>query len=211
MFNRVMLFAMISILILCLAGCGGGEEQKQASQPAAAPAPAPKPAEENVPVYELTKDNITSHEGWTSRNISVLGVKLGDKTRDVEKNLGAVENTRTLPKTDTEPGYYLTIYDGNGLFVYTVGLTGKIKKMEIYQTFAKKIGDEKLKNLLTKGDVKTMHEVLGMEEGPAVDNKEDMSTEYPYDSRGFRFVKFKIKGQTVNAIRFTEIPPKKSS
>ena len=83
--------------------------------------------------------------------------------------------------------------------------------MEVYQTFAKKVGDEKLKNLLTKGDMKTMHEVLGMEEGAAVNNAEDMSTEYPYDSRGFRFVRFKIKGQTVNAIRFTDTPPKKSS
>src|SRR5215471_13695313 len=111
MFNRVMLLALLSMLILCLAGCGGGEEQKQTSQTRDLPAAAPaKPAEENVPVYELTKDDITTHEGWTSRNISVLGVKIGDKTRDVEKELGAVENTRTLPKTETEPGYYLTVY-----------------------------------------------------------------------------------------------------
>src|SRR5437868_15179121 len=96
MFSRVMLLAALGTLILCLAGCGGGEEKKAetAPQPAAAPAPAPKP-EENVPIYELTKDEITSHDGWTSRNISVLGVKLGDKTREVEKNLGNVENTRS--------------------------------------------------------------------------------------------------------------------
>ena len=93
----------------------------------------PKPAEENVPVYELTKDDITSHEGWTSRNISVLGAKIGDKTTTVEKNFGAVDNSRTVPKTETEPGYYLTIYQGNGIFVYTVQLTGKIRKMEIYR------------------------------------------------------------------------------
>src|SRR5215212_4517160 len=76
MFNRVTLFAVLSMLILCLAGCGASEEPKQAAQPAAAP--PPKPVEEKVPVYELTKDDITTHEGWTSRNISVLGVKLGD-------------------------------------------------------------------------------------------------------------------------------------
>jgi hypothetical protein len=203
MFNRVMLLALFSMLILCLAGCGGGEEQKQASQPA--PAPAPKAEEEKLPVFELTKDDITSHEGWTSRNISVLGLKLGDKTTQVEKNLGAVENSRTLQKTDTDPGYYLTIYQNNGLFVYTVQLTGKARKIEVLQTFAKKIADEKLKKLLTSGDTKTMHDVLGMEEGSAIQNTEDNSTEYPYDSRGFRFVKFKIKGQTVNAIRFVDM------
>ncbi len=202
MFNRAM-FALLSMVFLCLAGCGGGEEQKQAAQPAAAPAPAPK-AEEKVPIYELTKDDITSHEGWTSRNISIMGAKLGDKTTAVEKDFGKVENTRTLPKTDTEPGYYLTIYQDNGLFVYTVQLTGKLQKMEVYQTFAKRIADEKLKKLLTTGDEKTMRSVLGMEEGPAVQNTEDNSTEYPYNSRGFRFVRFKIKGQTVNALRFVD-------
>ena len=203
MFNRVMLFVISSILILSLAGCGGGEEQKQQAQPASA-APA-KPEEEKVPVYELTKDDITTHDGWTSRNISILGVKIGDKTRDVEKNLGAVENARTLPKTETDPGYYLTIYQGNGVFVYTAQLTGKIRKIEIYDVFSKKIADPKLKKLLSSGDLKTMHEMLGMEEGPAIENKEDNATEYPYDSRGFRFVKFKVQGKTLNAIRFTDL------
>jgi len=205
MFNRVMLLAVISML--CLAGCGGGEEEKPA-QPASAPAPAKK-AEESVPVYELTKDNITSHEGWTSKNISVLGAKIGDKTTTVEKNLGKLDNTRTLAKTETDPGYYLTIYQDSALFVFTVQLTGKLAKMEVYQNFAKQIADEKLKRLLTNWDMKAMHDVLGMEEGPAVDNKDDNSTEYPYDSRGFRFVRFKIQGKTVNALRFFE--PKKSS
>src|SRR5690242_16050944 len=102
MFNRVLLYAVLSISIL-LSGCGEAEDTKKADESAATPAPAPKAAEENVPVYEITKDEITSHPGWTSRNISVLGVKLGDKTRDVEKNLGSVENTRTLPEE------YLTI------------------------------------------------------------------------------------------------------
>src|SRR5215831_20478116 len=126
MFNRVMLLALISML--CLAGCGGGEEEKPA-QPAAATAPAKK-AEESVPLYELTKDDITSHEGWTSRNISVLGAKLGDKTNQVQKDFGKVDNTRNLPKTDADPtGYYLTIYQDNGLFVYTVPLTNKLQKM----------------------------------------------------------------------------------
>jgi len=197
MFNRVMLFAMLSMLVLCLAGCA--EEPKQESAPAAAP--PPKPVEEKVPVYELTKDDITAHDGWTSRNISVLGVKLGDKmnSKDVEKNLGAVENTRTTAED------YLTVYQGNGIFVYTFKITGKARKIEVNQGFVKKIADAKLAKLLTAGDLKTMHEVLGMEEGDPVQNAEDMSTEYPYDSRGFRFVRFKVQGKTLNAIRFIEM------
>jgi hypothetical protein len=99
----------------------------------------------------------------------------------------------------------LTVYQGNGLFVYTVQLTGKIRKMEVYQTFSKKVADEKIKKLLNMGDMKTMREVLGMEEGAAIENADDMSTEYPYDSRGFRFVRFKLKGATVNALKFMEM------
>jgi len=196
-----MALATLGMLILCLAGCGGEEEKKADATPqsaAPAPAAAPKP-EENVPVYELTKDVITSHEGWTSRNISVLGVKLGDKTREVEKKLGNVENTRTLPDD------YLTIYQGNGVFVYTFKLTGKARKFEVNQAFAKKIADPKIQKLLNSGDLKFMRELFGMEEGDAVQNADDNSTEYPYDSRGFRFVQFKVGGKTLNALRFVEI------
>src|SRR5437016_13314455 len=103
MFKRVVLVGVLGKLILCLAGCGGEEKKTEAApHPAAETAPAPKP-EEKVPVYDLTKEDLTSHEGWTSRNVSILGVKLGDRTRDVEKNLGNVENTRTLPED------YLTV------------------------------------------------------------------------------------------------------
>ena len=199
MFNRVVLFTILSVVILSVSGCGSAEDSKQAAQPAAASAPAPKPEEEKVPLYDITKDEITTHPGWTSRNISVLGVKLADRTRDVEKNLGAVENTRTLPED------YLTVYQGNGVFVYTFKLTGKARKIEVNQAFAKKVADTKLQKLLATGDVKTMREVLGMEEGEAIQNTEDNSTEYPYDSRGFRFVKFKVGGKTLNAIRFVEM------
>ncbi len=207
MSKPLMLFALAGTLTLCLAGCGG-EEPKQAAQPAAAP--TAKPAEEKVEIYELTKDDLTTHSGWTSRNISVMGVKLGDKTNQVQDNFGKVENTRNLPKTETEPGYYLTVYQGQGLFVYTAQLTGKARKIEVNQAFAKKIADEKLQKLLTSGDLKMMRDLFGKEEGDAVQNKEDDSTEYPYDSRGFRFVKFKVKGQTLNAIRFTELEKKRS-
>jgi hypothetical protein len=195
MFKRVLL-VLCGISLLSLTGCGGGE---QTNKKADAPAAQSKPAEEKGPVYEVTKDEITSHPGWTSRNISVLGLKLGDKTREVEKNLGDVENTRTLPDE------YLTLYQGGGLLVYTHKLTGKARKIDINQAFAKKVADAKIQKLLTSGDLKIMREVLGMEEGEAIQNTDDNSTEYPYDSRGFRFIKIKVPGGTVNALRFLEM------
>lgn len=198
MFNRVILLALVSTLILSLAGCGGGEPAQEAKPEAAAPAAAPAPPPKAEPVYELTKDDITSHPDWTSRNVSILGLKLGDKTNSFTKNLGDVENTRTLPED------YLTVHQRQGLFVYTFKITGKARKVEIYEPFAGKIVDPKFKKLLTGGDLKYMREAFGMEEGPAVENAEDMSTEYTYPSKGFSFVKYKVGGKTINALRFTE-------
>ena len=197
MFNRVSLLALVSLLILGLAGCGGQEPQKSAET--AAPAPPPKAPEPPAVIYEITKDQITDKKDWTSRNISILGVKLGDITRNVEKNLGPLDNTRSLQDD------YLTVYQGNGLFAYTFKLTGKLRRIEINEVFAKKVADEKLKKLLASGDLKYMREVLGPEEGPAVENKDDNSIEYPYDSRGFRFVKYNVAGKTVNALVFSEL------
>jgi len=123
-----------------------------------------------------------------------------------------------LPAAPPDPGYYLTIYQSNGLFVYTVQLTGRVRKVEIYDTFTKKIADEKLKKLMNTGDfkdpknLKIMRDVLGMEEGEAQDNAQLASesgatsaTEYSYDSRGFRLVQFKIKGKTLNVLRLIEL------
>ena len=196
MFNRVMLLTLVSTLILSLAGCGAPPAQ-QAEKAAPAEAPPPPPAPE--PVYELTKDDITGHSDWTSRNVSILGVKLGDVTRNLTKNLGDVENTRTLPED------YLTIHQRQGLFVYTFKLTGKARKFEVYEPFAAKIADAKLKRLLTSGDLKYMRDTFGMEEGQPVEDAENMATEYPYDSKGFRFVKYRVGRNTINALRFSEI------
>src|SRR5262245_53722641 len=124
MFNRVVLVALISTLILSLAGCGGGQQPVEQKTENAAPPTPPPPPPEPVAIYELTKDDITSHPDWTSRNISILGVKLGDRTREVQKNLGDVDNTRTLPED------YLTVHQRQGLFVYTFKLTGKARRFE---------------------------------------------------------------------------------
>ena len=87
MFRRVTLLALFSMLFLSFFGCSAPPEPAEdAAETEAAPALAPV---EEVPLYELTKDDITSHPDWTSRNITVLGVKLGDRTRDVEKNFGS--------------------------------------------------------------------------------------------------------------------------
>ncbi len=80
-------------------------------------------------------------------------------------------------------------------------MTGKIKRIEVLQGFAEKIADPKLKNLLTSGDLKQMRDIFGMEE--SMEEKADiMGTEYVYDARGIRFIKYK-SGNT--GLRFSEL------
>ena len=61
-----------------------------------------------------------------------------------------------------------------------------------------------MKKLLTDGDLAFMRSTFGMEES-VVENAEDMATEYVYDAKGFRFVVYKVGGQTLNALRFQEV------
>jgi hypothetical protein len=74
----------------------------------------------------------------------------------------------------------------------------------LYDTFAKQIADEKLRKLLTGGDLKYMREILGPED-KTEEKAEDQSTAYVYDAKGFRFIKYKVQGRTLNALRFTEL------
>lgn len=198
MSKRLTLLALVSLLVLSLAGCGS-EPVPQDTKSAAAPAPAAKKEEPPATVYELTKDPITTHPDWTSKNISVMGAKVGDAGKDLEKNLGKVENTRT----DSEKKEYLTIHQTNGVFAYT-SFAGKVKRIEVYQVFADKVADEKLKTLLTKGDLALMRQLFGAEE-KTEDNEGERSTEHSYESKGFSFVKFTVNGRSLYAIRFFEV------
>jgi hypothetical protein len=200
-FKIVLLATAGALIITGLTACSPEPTPTQNAGVAAA-SPA-KPAEPDLPHYELTKDEVTSHPDWTSRNITVFGVKIGDVTRTVEKNLGPANSDATRNIGND----YLTIYQKNGLFVFTVKSTGKARKFEIYQTIADKVADPKLKKLLTTGDLKVMRDVLGQEERveQTAEDPQAPATEYVYDSRGIRFIKYKVKGQTLNALMFGDV------
>src|SRR5206468_7689329 len=193
MIHRIALFATFSLIVWSLVACK--PEQAPSQKADFGPSPPRKPAEPEGPFYELTTDDISSHPNWTSRNITLFGAKLGDLTRNAEKNFGPAITTRNIAQD------YLTVYQNNAVFVFTFKSTGKMRKFQVYQTFAGKIADPKLKKLLTAGDLKTMRDTLGMEERveESAEDPEAPATEYIYDSRGLRFIKYKVKGQTLNS------------
>jgi len=194
MLNRLTLFVIFGTLTLGLTACGElSAPPKETDEPKAEAAKAPEP---EGPFYDLTKDEITSHSDWSSRNVMVLGTKLGDKVEAAVKNFGP-----QLGETKVLTDEYLTYYQKNSIGVYSFKMTAKIKKIELLQSFADRIADPKLKSMLANGDLKQMRDVFGMEES-MVENADTMGTEYVYDTKGIRFIKY--KGGNAG-LRFTEL------
>jgi hypothetical protein len=154
--------------------------------------------------YDLTRSDFPTNNEfpaapeWTSLNTTVFGAKIGDRTRDVEKNFGRLTNVRTLENE------YLTIYCNNSLFVYTSKATGELIRMDIFESFADYIRDANLKWLMVSADTNFLHHLMGAEEGIAV-NAENQSTEYIYDRRGLRFVKYMIGTRVVSVLRLQKV------
>jgi hypothetical protein len=162
-----------------------------------------KPAEPEGPYYELTKDEITTDADWTSRNITLLGVKIGDKTTAVEKSLGKLKATENLGGD-----YYRNVSDDVSYAVYTHKMTGQLHKIEVYSRFAGKIKDAKLRRLLSSGNLDYMREILGKEEGQDF-NPDTTGAEFIYDAKGFRFVQYQLEGGIkVDALLFSLLKKK---
>src|SRR5262249_23233177 len=88
---------------------------------------------QEVKIYEVTKEDITKIPDITSRNISVLGVRLGDRTRDVDKLLGKPIKTESLSKL------YRTAYENHGIYIDIDRYVGKVITIYINTNFYKKV------------------------------------------------------------------------
>jgi hypothetical protein len=142
------------MLALSLVSCA----EAPVDEPAPVQATKAEPEPEG-PYYELTKDDITTHEEWTGRNVTLLGVKIGDKTTAVQKTLGKDDATEVVGD------HYRTVFEGSSYAVYTHKMTGELQKIEVFSRYADKIKDAKLKKLLSSGSLDAMREAFGMEEG----------------------------------------------
>lgn len=190
MLKQMALLGFLSILAVGMVACAPPPEPVAEEEP---PPPPPPP-----PVYELTEVDIAAEEpDFTSRNISVLGVKVGDRTNDVGEALGDIANTQT----DVED--YITAYQDGGLVLYTFKLTGRARRIEITSLFDEDLVATPLQDWLDDGDVDQLRELMGPEE--SIEELPDSNaTAYIYDARGIRFIQYDVSGTTVNAIRFSE-------
>jgi hypothetical protein len=178
-------FALVFLFAGCMSCSEGPKTSAPSAQSAAAKADAPAAP---VTLYDLSKEDITKIPGITSRNISVEGVKLGDRTRDVDKLLGKPEKTEVLQR------HYRTAYRKHGIYVEIEKLTGKVTSLYVNTNYYKQAKGA-LSDLLAYGKLDLLKKSFG--ENPIETQPERTTTLWSYPDKGIQFVHIK-QDQTAN-------------
>lgn len=188
MSHRLLLMTLFAVLVMGVAACAPGEEPAVEEEPAPAPPPPPPP------LYDIGEVDIVAEEpGFTSRNVTFMGVKIGDTTNAMTDVLG-----ESGGDPQNAPDHYVSSYHGGGLVIHTFKMTGELQKIEILSRLAGELASPAIRAWLEEGDVDAMRELMGPEEDleavPATG-----AVEYAYDSRGIRFVDY----ENQRGIRFS--------
>lgn len=188
-------FAIVFLVAFCL-GCS---ETPKTPAPAAQSASAKASEAPAVPAtfYDLSKEDITKIPGITSRNISVEGVKLGDRTRDVDKLLGKPERTETLQR------HYRTAYRNHGIYVEIEKLTGKVTTIYVNTNYYKQAKGD-LSDLLAHGKLDLLKQSFG--ENPIESKPERTTTLWSYPDKGIQFIHIKLEETAGFTLKL--VPPK---
>ena len=160
-----------------------------AAQPEASTAP--------VTVYDLSKEDITKIPGITSESISVEGVKLGDRTRDVDKLLGNPLKVETLQR------HYRSAYRNHGIYIEIEKLTGKVTSIYVNTNYYKQAKGS-LSDLLAHGKLDLLKQSFG--ENPVESKPDRTTTLWSYPDKGIQFVH--IKQDDTASFTLKLVPPK---
>jgi len=171
-------FAIV-VLFACSMSCS---EAPKAPAPATQAAKAPEVPATPVTLYDLSKEDITKIPGITSRSISVEGVKLGDRTRDVDKLLGKPEKTEVLQR------HYRTAYRNHGVYVEIEKNTGKVTSLYVNTNYYKQAKGA-LSDLLAHGKLDLLKQSFG--ENPVETKPDRTTTLWSYPDKGIQFVHIK--------------------
>jgi hypothetical protein len=181
---------LAAMLLAMFSSCA---ESPKAPEPAAKAEPE-KPAAPPV-VYDLSKEDITKVPDITSLNISVEGVKLGDRTRDVDKLLGNPIKTETLPR------HYRSSYRNHGIYLEFDKFTGKVTTIYVNTNYYKQAKGD-LSQLLAHGKLDLLKKSFG--ENPKESNPDSTTTLWEYPEKGIQFVYIKQAGTASYTLKLVE-------
>lgn len=186
-------------LLVCplLLFCSSCSRSSQPPAPASTQPEATKPAQpaEEVKVHDVTQEDITKIPGIASRNISVAGVKLGDRTRDLDKLLGKPLKTESLPKL------YRTAYDNHGIYIDTDRYVGKVISIYINTNYYKRVKGD-LSELLAHGKIELLKQAFG--ENPIRSEPERGAVMWSYPEKGIQFIHLKQEGTASYTLKLVE-------
>jgi len=174
------------------------------SQPSQPPSPAkarpdqakpPQATTEEVKVHDVTQEDITKIPGITSRNIAVAGVKLGDRTRDLDRLLGKPIKSESLPKL------YRTAYENHGIYIDTDRYVGKVIAIYINTNYYKKVKGD-LSELLAHGKIELLKQAFG--ENPVQSEPEKGAVMWSYSEKGIQFIHLKQQGTASYTLKLVE-------
>lgn len=192
MTRPLLVFLLRSLLALTLS-CS------QTSQPPSVtpvPAKAPTAAEsQDVKIHDVTKEDITKIPGITSRNISVRGLKLGDRTRDVDQLLGKPIKTESLPKL------YRTAYDDHGIYIDIDRYAGRVTVLYINTNYYKKVKGD-LSELLAHGKIELLKQAFG--DNPVQSEPEIGAEMWSYPEKGIQFIHLKQAGTASYTLKLVQ-------
>ena len=120
------------ILLTILIGCSFSPSVTQPASSEDSNKAGEAKSAQTAKVYDVSQEDITAIPGINSRSIAVAGVKLGDKTKDVDRLLGKPIKTESLPKL------YRTAYENYGIYVDIDRYSAKVVSLYVNTNYYKK-------------------------------------------------------------------------
>jgi len=197
MMNKATISTAALLFFGLFSSCSQSPKETSSTTPSSAShkTAAASAATQEVTVYDISKEDITKIPGITSRNISVQGVKLGDRTRDVDKLLGNPIKTEKLPKI------YRSAYLNHGIYLDFDRYTGKVTTIYINTYYYKKAKGN-LSDLLAHGKLDVLQKAFG--DNPVESKPEPNSTMWEYPKKGIQFIHLKQEGLASYTLKLVE-------
>lgn len=166
----------IVVALLVFAGCTQAPEAPPAAE---ADAEDPKAEEaaaapEEIKVYDLVKEDVTQIPDLTSRNLSVMGVKLGDRTAEVNQNKQLGKPLGTTPVG----GLYRSAYQERGIYLDIDKQSGKVMAIYVNTTLARKVKG-RFRSILRRGNLELFKKMFGPEPRRLRPDLQTTSWRYP--------------------------------
>ena len=186
------------MFLILAAGCSQSPQQTPAGSSSALKSASEAKPPEEVKVYSVDKEDITAISGITSRNISVAGVRLGDRTRDVDRLLGKPIKMETLPKL------YRSAYDEHSIYVDIDRYAGRVVALYVTTNYYKKAKGN-LSELLAHGNMDLLKKCFG--DNPVESKPDSQTTMWAYPDKGIQFIHIQAEKTASYMLKLVE--PKK--